>query len=106
MYMFLQSIDIDPKLSVSEIVARDYRTAEVFRRYGIGYCCGGKWPLDVACEIQGVDAVQVKQDLEKVVRTVMVSNQLDYYSWNIDFLIDYIVHMHHQYLEKTLPGVM
>jgi regulator of cell morphogenesis and NO signaling len=100
--MFVTSFKLDPALTVSEIVTRDYRTAEVFRRYGIGYCCGGKWPLEIACEMQGVKPEQLLADLEKATRTVQVSSQLDFENWSIDFLIDYIVHVHHHYLEKNL----
>src|SRR6187200_2383942 len=100
--MFLKPFDIDQKLSVSEIVAKDYRAAEVFRRYGIGYCCGGKWPMDIACKMQGVDAEKVQAELKAATRTVHISNQLDFGSWDMDFLIDYIINVHHRYLQISL----
>jgi len=101
--MFLQPFEINSKLSVSEIVAKDYRTAEVFRRYGIGYCCGGKWPLDMACEMQGVDISALNRELKTAVRTIHISSQIDFASWDTDFLIDYIINVHHQYLKNALP---
>lgn len=101
--MFLQPFEIDRKSLVADIVCRDYRAADVFRRYGIGYCCGGKWPLDMACEMQGVDPDKVQEELKAATRTVEVSNQLDFGSWSIDFLVDYIIHVHHAYLQKSLP---
>jgi regulator of cell morphogenesis and NO signaling len=101
--MFLQPFEINGKSLVRDIVGQDYRTAEVFRRHGIGYCCGGKWPVEMACEMQGVDPVQLQAELEVAIRTVPVPNQLDFGSWSIDFLTDYIVHVHHQYLKKYLP---
>jgi iron-sulfur cluster repair protein YtfE (RIC family) len=30
---------------IGEIVAEDYRTATVFEKYGIDFCCGGQVPL-------------------------------------------------------------
>lgn len=101
--MFLLPFEINRKLSVAEIVAKDYRTAEVFRKYGIGYCCGGKWPLDIACEMQGIDADTLQIELEIATRTLQVSNQLNFAEWDINFLMDYIVNVHHQYLKKSLP---
>ena len=91
---------------MSEIVTRDYRTAEVFRKYGIGYCCGGKWPVEMACEMQGVDAGILQEELKAAIRTVYVSNQLDFSEWDIDFLTAYITNVHHQYLKKSLPVTM
>ena len=97
--MFLQSFEINRQSLVSDIVAMDYRTADVFRRYGIGYCCGGKWPIELACQMQGIDADTVLTELEAATRTVSVSNHLDFGEWNIDFLIDYLVNVHHHFLK-------
>lgn len=101
--MFLQSFEINRKSLVSDIVALDYRTADVFRRNGISYCCGGKWPIEMACQMQGVDADKVLTELEAATRTVSLSNHLDFGSWNINFLIDYLINVHHQFLKKSLP---
>ncbi len=101
--MFLQPFEINRKSLVAEIVAQDYRTAEVFRRHGIGYCCGGKWPMDMACEMRGIDAEKIQAELEAATRTIHISNLLDFANWDIDFLIDYIINVHHRYLKKSLP---
>ncbi|OSZ77065.1 hypothetical protein CAP36_11625 [Chitinophagaceae bacterium IBVUCB2] len=104
--MFLQPFKIDRQLSPADIVAKDYRTADVFKKYGIGYCCGGKWPIEMTCEIQGISVEKLQQELEAAVRTVPVSNQLNFPKWCIDFLIDYIINIHHQYLRQSLPETM
>ncbi len=88
---------------MADIVARDYRTADVFRRHGIGYCCGGKWPMEIACEMRGIDADKIQAELEAATRTIHVSSLLDFADWNIDFLIDYLINVHHRYLKKALP---
>ena len=41
--------------SVGEFVAADYRTAKVFEKYGIDFCCGGKVALSDACREKGID---------------------------------------------------
>lgn len=101
--MFLKTINIDDDTLVTEIVIQDYRTADVFRKYGINYCCGGRRPLQEVCKALGLDAGIVKKDLNEALRNVSVSNSLDFGNWDIDFLIDYICHVHHQYLILNLP---
>lgn len=100
--MFLQPFQISKKSLVADIVASDYRTAEVFRKHGIGYCCGGKWPIEIACEMQGVNSAMLQKELEIVTRTNHLSNLLDFADCDIDFVIDYIVNVHHGYLKKSL----
>jgi regulator of cell morphogenesis and NO signaling len=100
--MFLKPFEISRKSLVADIVAQDYRTAAVFRKHGIGYCCGGKWPVDMACEMQGADADKVQTELEAAIRTIHISNFTGFAEWDIDFMIDYIINIHHFYLKNTL----
>lgn len=37
-------------MTIAEIVANDIRYADIFKRYGIDFCCGGKIALTLACE--------------------------------------------------------
>lgn len=101
--MFLKPFEISRKSLVADIVAKDYRTAEVFRKHGIGYCCGGKWPMEIACEMRGIDASAIQAELESAIRTINVSSLLDFADWDIDFLISYLINVHHRYLKKSLP---
>jgi regulator of cell morphogenesis and NO signaling len=94
---------IDQNLLVSDIVSNDYRTADVFRKYGIDFCCGGKWSLKTVCETRNLDITIIKNELEEAVRTVHLSNKLRFDDWDIDFLTDFIINVHHQYLRKALP---
>lgn len=100
---FLKSVAINPDTNVSEIVGADYRTADVFRRYGIEFCCGGSYTLRVACYLQGTDPELLIRDLEVATRQGNTSHTLDFTRWDLDFLMDYIIHVHHQYLYKALP---
>ncbi len=103
--MFLKSYRISRASFVTDIVTHDYRTAEVFRKYGIEYCCGGKWPLEMVCRAKNIDPVVLIKELEDATRTVQVPNSLPFNEWDIDFLADYIVHVHHHYLKNQLPDI-
>jgi len=94
---------IEPSSFVTDIVTHDYRTAEVFRKYDIDFCCGGKWPLDVACENRNLNTENIIEELRKIVRQSASNAALDFDDWDIDFLADYILNVHHRYLKKALP---
>src|SRR6185369_3198792 len=89
----------------SDIVRDDYRTASVFRKYDIDFCCGGKWALGTVCEMKGLDFDLIKEELEDSIRTIQLSNSTAFNNWDIDFLTEYIINVHHQYLRKALPGI-
>ena len=103
--MFLRPINIDKNSFVSDIVSQDYRTANVFRKYDIDFCCGGKWALGLICEMNGLNFDSIKKELENSVRTIQLSNSLRFDQWSTDFLTEYLVNVHHQYLREALPEI-
>src|SRR5215208_1073725 len=103
--MFLKTIHIGNESLVTDIVLQDYRTGDIFRKYGIDYCCGGKLPLQTACTALNLDTEMIKTELNEAVRNISVSNSIDFRNWEIDFLIDYIIHVHHEYLTRNLPEI-
>jgi regulator of cell morphogenesis and NO signaling len=103
--MFLRHYQIEPSSFVTDIVSNDYRTAEVFRRHDIEYCCGGRWPLEMVCQAKGIDLTSLIKELEAATRSVHVPNSLPFNEWDVDFLADYIVHVHHHYLRHHLPEI-
>ena len=103
--MFLKSHTINGASFVTDIVTNDYRTAEIFRKYGIEFCCGGKWPLEMVCHTKNIDIRILTKELEEASRNVQLPNSLPFKEWDIDFLADYIVHVHHHYLKDQLPEI-
>jgi regulator of cell morphogenesis and NO signaling len=103
--MFLKSQEILPESTVTDIVNRDYRTASVFKKYDIAYCCGGRWPLKTICETRNLDLHTLIQELENAGRNVRVPGSLDFHEWGIDFLVDYLINVHHHYLGDQLPVI-
>lgn len=103
--MLLHHLRITKESFVAEIVRQDYRTAKVFRRYAIDFCCGGKWALGIICEMKGLDFSMVKNDLEHSTRSIILSNSIRFDKWSVDFLTDYIINVHHHYLRDALPEI-
>ena len=56
------------KTTLGDIVAQDYHAAEIFERYGLDFCCGGRASLEEACRERGLDP-EAPRNLAKVTRT-------------------------------------
>ena len=87
--------------TVADVVAENIKNAHVFKKHSIDFCCGGGISLKEACEKKGVNIDQIKEELDKVDR-IITKNQ-DYNSWNLDFLIDHIINIHHSYVLESIP---
>ena len=101
--MFLKEGIIQKESRVADIVSNDYRTAEVFQRYGIEYCCGGKWPLETVCMMKGIDLDEIQAALHQATRPLHLPATMPFEQWSVDFLADYIMNIHHHYLRQALP---
>ena len=88
---------------VGDVVRSDYRTAEVFRAFGINYCCEGSSTIKEECEQNNIDYFQLVKSLDEATRIVHSPKSIEYNKWRIDFLIEYIINIHHAYLSDTLP---
>lgn len=87
---------------IGELVAKDYRTASVFKKYSIDFCCQGNRTIVEACEKKNIDTKKVLEDLVAMMKAKSESTT-DYQSWPLDLLADYIEKKHHRYVqEKTL----
>ncbi len=87
---------------IGELVAKDYRTASVFKKYSIDFCCQGNRTIEEACGKKNIDTKKVLEDLVAMMESKSESTT-DYQSWPLDLLADYIEKKHHRYVqEKTL----
>ncbi len=90
--------------TIGEFVADDYRTAGVFERYGIDFCCGGQVTLSTACQEKGLDPAKVQQEIEAA-RSEPIERSQNYGAWELPFLVDYIVNTHHAYLNEEMGQI-
>ncbi len=90
--------------TIGQIAAKDLRKAQIFKKYGLDFCCGGKKTVKEACAEKGLDVTKIEQELQQPdLRTS--SRPLPYNDWSLDFLIDYILNTHHSYIRKNLPDI-
>jgi regulator of cell morphogenesis and NO signaling len=92
---------IESAPTIGELVAKDWRKAEVFKKYGIDFCCGGKKTVQEACEAKGISAHQVEAGLKEIDGRAGATSNFNH--WELDFLIDYIVNNHHRYVVESIP---
>jgi regulator of cell morphogenesis and NO signaling len=92
--------------TLGQIAAKDLRKAEVFKKYGLDFCCGGKKTVKEACAEKGLDVTKIEQELQLADRMPSAARPIPYDDWNLDFLADYIVNTHHTYVRKTLPDII
>lgn len=89
--------------TVGEIVSEDYRTAGVFKKYGLDFCCGGKKKLADACERKGLDVNLLLSEIDNL--SAKDNDQHNYNEWAPAFLVDYIINNHHHFVRTKLPEI-
>ena len=92
---------VDTNKTIGEMVADDFRTASVFSANKIDFCCKGNRTLDEVCNQKGLDVYDVLAQLEKA--TESNNSTIDFNTWELDLLIDYIEKKHHRYVEEKAP---
>lgn len=89
-------LTITKECTVADVVSSNIRTADVFKKHGIDFCCGGGATLVEVCDKKGIPYNVLFKDLKGVNR---VSNRSESYdTWSLEFLIDHIVNIHHKYV--------
>ena len=91
--------------TLGEIATKDLRKAQIFKKYGLDFCCGGKKTVKEACAEKGLDVAKVEQELQQADKLESNNRPLPYDEWSLDFLADYIVNTHHSYIKKNLPDI-
>ncbi len=95
-------MEIKTNTSVGEIVKVNFKTAQLFEKNGIDFCCGGEVSLDEACQKSKVDINTLLPELEALVELndpdSKYINDLE-----LNELCDYIEKRHHTYVSDTIP---
>ncbi|MFN8298357.1 MAG: iron-sulfur cluster repair di-iron protein [Chitinophagales bacterium] len=90
---------------VGELVAKDYRTADVFKKYGIDFCCGGGKTIERACRDKNIQVQDILTELNKLEQKASISDNEDFNAWPLDKLAAYIEFTHHSYVNENLAVI-
>lgn len=85
--------------TIGSFVAEDFRTAAVFSKYKIDFCCKGNRTVTEVCEKQNINSDALIQSVYEVLESEN-NGVIDFNSWPLDLLADYIEKTHHRYVEE------
>jgi len=92
---------------VGEIVAAFPDSANLFKSYGVDFCCGGGRPLSAALAEKAIAPDQFLAKLNQAYAASLSraesGSQIDWRNVAYSALIGQIVGMHHDYLREELP---
>jgi len=91
--------------TVADIVRSDYRTADVFKKYGISCCTEDHDTLLETCTSKNLNYNAILSELSEATKTITVSNLLHFAEWKASFLIDYITNVHHAYMHMSISSI-
>ncbi len=89
--------------TLAEIVTNNIRSAIIFEEAGLDFCCKGKRSLKDACEEKNIDPQKIVNELTNLSDSGNGTQNVN--DWQLDFLVDYIVNNHHQYVRRMIPVI-
>jgi regulator of cell morphogenesis and NO signaling len=107
--MYIEKVESNVKaeladFTLSEIVKDNFRTAAVFEKYSLDFCCNGKRTLRNACTEKGINPLNVINEIDEI-NASLGKDEIKPDEWKLDFLIDYIINNHHSYVNRMLPVI-
>jgi regulator of cell morphogenesis and NO signaling len=93
------------KITIGEFVAQDFRTAAVFTKYKIDFCCKGHRSIEEVCDNKNINCDDLRNELTNVL-TSKNDSSIDFNSWPLDLLADYVEKTHHRYVTEKTPVLL
>ena len=87
--------------TIGEIVRKNYKTASVFEKFGLDFCCNGNRSIEDSCREQRINPEEVIEALRQVQEAG--DDGVNFDSWPLQELVDYIIKRHHAYVEEKVP---
>lgn len=93
---------ITENTSVADIAASIPSSVRVFQERGVDFCCGGKKPIGIVCEEQGLSFPDLAAAIEASA-AVVAPGQRDWTREPLHALVDHIIRTYHDPLRRELP---
>ncbi len=98
----METLHKDSQKHIGQFVAEDFRTAAVFSSYGIDFCCKGERSVEEVCQKNNIEVDELLGKLHDV-QSSTSQQSIDYKSWPLDLLAEYVEKKHHRYVEEKSP---
>lgn len=93
-------------LTIGQMVANNFRTADVFKKYKIDFCCKGNRQLADVCEERGLDYGRIEEELAAKIIARESTNIASFSDMELDELADVICSTHHIYVRESIPVLL
>lgn len=100
----METLHKNTQKQIGQFVAEDYRTAAIFSKYKIDFCCNGNRTIEEACAKKDINPNALLDELNTIL-SINSDQSIDFKSWPLDLLVDYIVKKHHRYVEEKIPVI-
>ncbi|HBT85071.1 MAG TPA: iron-sulfur cluster repair di-iron protein [Porphyromonadaceae bacterium] len=89
---------------IGKIVAENYKAASVFKKYKIDFCCNGNRSIADASRKKQMDEDTLINELKEATGEKN-QGEIDFKSFPLDLLVDYIEKTHHRYIDSKIPEI-
>ena len=97
-------MEINNQSIIGKIVAENYKAASVFKKYKIDFCCNGNRTIADASKKNQIDEETLINELNDVT-SEKNQGDIDFKSFPLDLLSDYIEKTHHRYIDSKIPEI-
>lgn len=98
----LRDMVITGKSRVGDIVKQNFKSAPLFEKNNIDFCCGGGISVEEACKKSNINEQELIAELNEVLQ-LKDADSVYIDSLEPDALCDYIEKRHHSYVRNTIP---
>ena len=88
--------------TIADIVTADIRTASIFKRHGIDFCCGGGKILSDVCKEKKIRVSKITNEIQKL---NSINKEKNYNKMSVNALIKHIIETHHKYVKEKIPTI-
>jgi len=100
----IQETEVQP--TIGQIVAANFRTAEVFRKHKIDFCCKGGRLLADVCQERNLDIAAIESELADKIASKAPIPEDECQQMTPGELGALIVRTHHNYVRESIPPLL